>query len=113
MNNEQIYEIPEISDIRLLDIDTDAEWDKLSSQLGFKRKTKILRIDMLIKIAAAVLIVVGLGTLINSSINNSGISTFSAQNAPVETVKSAVYGFSEKSTTPFPSAFTSAAEAVN
>ena len=86
MNNEQIYEIPEISDIRLLDIDTDAEWDKLSSQLGFKRKTKILRIDMLIKIAAAVLIVVGLGTLINSSINNSGISTFSAQNAPVETV---------------------------
>ena len=30
MNNEEIYEIPEISDTRLLDIDTDAEWDKLS-----------------------------------------------------------------------------------
>ncbi|MBO7142146.1 MAG: FecR family protein [Bacteroidales bacterium] len=86
MNNEEIYEIPEISDTRLLDIDTDAEWDKLSSQLGFRRKTKILRLDVLVKIAAAVLIVVGIGALVNNSFNSSDISTYTAQNTPVETV---------------------------
>ena len=86
MNNEELYEIPEISDARLLDIDTDAEWDKLSSQLGFKRKTKILRLDLLIKIAAALVVILAISVFVISNGKKQGTATYTAQNTPVETV---------------------------
>lgn len=85
MNNEELYQIPEISDPALLDIDTDAEWERLSAQLGFKKKGRILKFDLLIKIAAAILIVAATSVFVYNNTGKNNTQTFAAINAPVET----------------------------
>lgn len=77
--------IPEISDLRLLDIDTDAEWDKLAGELGFRRKAKILRLDVMLKIAAAVLIILATSVFIMHN-NGTETQTFAAIDSPIETI---------------------------
>lgn len=85
MDNVDV-KIPEISDLKLLDIDTDAEWEKLSGELGFKRKSRILRLDLLIKIAAAIIVVATISLFVNNNLKNKGLSTFTAQNTLVEAI---------------------------
>ncbi|MBP5368884.1 MAG: FecR family protein [Bacteroidales bacterium] len=80
------YTIPEISDLKLLDIDTDAEWEKLSGELGLRRKTKILRLDLLVKIAAALIIVATISIFVNNSLKAKAQSTYTALNTPVEAI---------------------------
>lgn len=80
------FKIPEISDLKLLDIDTDAEWEKLSGELGLKRKSRIIRLDLLVKIAAAIIIVATISLFINNNLKDKGLSTFTAQNTPVEAI---------------------------
>ncbi len=77
--------IPEISDLKLLDIDTDAEWNKLAGELGFHRKAKILRFDVMLKIAAAVLIILATTVFIMHN-NESETQTFAAIDTPIETI---------------------------
>lgn len=80
------YKIPEISDLKLLDIDTEAEWEKLSGELGLRRKSKILRLDLLVKIAAALIIVATISIFVNNSLKTKGQSTFTASNTPIEAI---------------------------
>lgn len=62
MNRDISNEIPDISDIRLLDIDTDAEWARFSRGAGIS-KPRIISLKNLWKVAASIIILAGASIL--------------------------------------------------
>ncbi|MCQ2973728.1 MAG: FecR family protein [Bacteroidales bacterium] len=86
MNSFDFNDINENIDSKILDIDVDQEWNKLSSELGFSKKGKILRFDLFIKIAATVVLLLGIGYFINYANFNNNVVVFESQNIPLETI---------------------------
>ena len=85
MNTNELNNIPEISDLKLLDIDTGAEWEKFASAAGIgTRKNKVFSLKTFLKAAACIVAVAGVALTLwklNQSVKSE---TFCAENQIVE-----------------------------
>lgn len=87
MNANNFSGIPEIPDLKLLDIDVNKEWEKFSARAGIKNEPKIFRLGYLMKIAAAVVVVLGVSfTIYRFGKDGLRTETFAAENKTIETV---------------------------
>ncbi len=78
-------EIPDLSDIRLLNIDTDAEWSKFRSAAGI-RDTKVFSLRTFWKVAASIILIAGAGILGYSYISAPKAETYASAEKAVETI---------------------------
>ncbi|MCQ2251959.1 MAG: FecR domain-containing protein [Bacteroidales bacterium] len=84
MNRENKHEIPDLPDIGLFGIDTNAEWSKFRSAAGISGP-KTLRLSSLWKVAASVILVAGAGLLAYNKANAPREENFVAENTAIET----------------------------
>lgn len=78
-------DIPDISDIRLLDIDTDAEWMKFKSAAGIS-EPKVFSLRDIFKVAASVILIAGAGLLAFSYMGGPKEEIYASADEAIETV---------------------------
>ncbi len=80
------FEIPEISDKELFDIDVDQEWEKCAAEVGIDtKKVKVFKFGTLLKIAAAFVVMVSAAWFVAYS-NSDSEQTFAALEQPIDAV---------------------------
>jgi ferric-dicitrate binding protein FerR (iron transport regulator) len=82
MNRSNNNEIPNISDIRLLDIDTDAEWNKFRTAAGIKGRT--FKMSTLWKVAASIVIIAGASLIAYTTNSTPKAESFSTTENTIE-----------------------------
>lgn len=83
METNDLNNIPKISDLRLLEIDTDAEWKRFKDEAGIK-EPKVFRLAAALKAAAAVVLIAGASLLAYNSLSKPHQETYAAQSQMVE-----------------------------
>ncbi len=78
-------EIPDLSDIRLLDIDTGAEWNKFKAAAGI-REPKVFSLRNLWKVAASVILIAGASILAYSYLGGPKAETYASADKAMETI---------------------------
>lgn len=82
------FEIPELPDKDLLDIDVDKEWEMCAANVGINtKKGKVLKLNSLLKIAAAVVLTAGVSWFIINNDNNNEQTFASAETLTEATVE--------------------------
>ena len=80
-------DIPKITDLSLLDIDVDKEWSKFAANAGIKKEPKIFSLSgLLMKVAAAVIVVLGVSFTVYKLTSKPFNQTFAALGTTVEAV---------------------------
>jgi len=78
-------EIPDLSDIRLLDIDTGAEWNRFRTAAGIK-EPKVFSLSKLWKVAASIILIAGAGLLAYSYMGGPKAETYASADKAMETI---------------------------
>ena len=80
-------DIQKITDLSLLDIDVDKEWSKFAANAGIKKEPKIFSLSgLLMKVAAAVIVVLGVSFTVYKLTSKPFNQTFAALGTTVEAV---------------------------
>lgn len=83
MNRENKHEIPGLSDLRLLDIDVNAEWSRFRSDAGLSQG-KTIRLGMLWKMAASVILIAGASIMAYKTFSAPRAEHFVADSQAIE-----------------------------
>ncbi len=83
MNRDKSNEIPDISDIRLLDIDINAEWSRFRATAGI-HEPKIFSLKKLWKVAASIVILLGAGILAYTSLSQPKAEKYASADRTIE-----------------------------
>ncbi len=86
MNTNDLDSIPKIEDLSILDINVDKEWERFAKNVGLKKEAKIINLSAFMKIAAAVLIVLGVGFSVYKFTLKPITQTFVSLDSQVETI---------------------------
>ena len=86
MNTNECNDIPRITDLSLLDIDVNKEWARFAANAGIKKEPKIFSLIGLMKIAAAIVIVLGVSFTIYKFNSKAYNETFASAGTTVEAV---------------------------